>query len=156
MYLFPYKRETLVLPLDAREALALIDHATEPVSRVPSKGNSKFLFNGVILEDTFNISKKVNYPQNYLPIIEGRIEATGRGCIIFLKYELFFSSKMFLGLWSVLSILIGLFFFIYVEKQTYALASVGAGALNYIVSLLNFQKQVKESNKALCEALHLI
>lgn len=155
MTLLPHKRETIVLPFSAEEALFLIEQVTEPVSRVISKGNDKITFNGMIYEETFKVSKKVDYPQNYLPIIVGKIEDTKLGSIIFLEYELFFSSKMFLSLWTVLSILIGAFFFFFPKQYDYALISVGTGALNYVISLLNFNKQVKHSREELCRALQI-
>ena len=155
MHLFPYKRETVVLPFGTSEALRLIDKVTEPVSRVTSKDQKNYLFNGVVYDQTFKISRKVNYPQNYLPLIKGQIEETRLGSIIFLEYELFFSSRMFLGLWSVLSILIAAFLCFYPHEYTYAIISIAAGTLNYVVSLMNFKKQVKESHDALCKALEL-
>lgn len=155
MYLFPYNRETIVLPFTAKEALYLIERVTRPVSRIAEKDNSEILFNGAFFGDSFKISRKVNYPQNYLPLIKGKIETTKLGSIIFLEYELFFSSRMFLGLWTVLSILIAIFLIAYPKEYQYAMISLCMGVLNYVVSLMNFNKQVKESRDVLYNVLKL-
>jgi len=154
MHLFPYKQETIVLPFEAKEALSLIESVTGPVSRVISREDD-VLFNGTFYGDAFTISKKVNYPQNYLPLIKGRVEKTRLGSIIFLEYELFFSSRMFLGLWTVLAILIAAFLAIFPNEYEYSAISLSAGTINYIVSLMNFNKQVKESRAVLFQALNL-
>lgn len=155
MYLLPYKRETVVLPFSTTEALLLIGHVTEPVSMSPSKDDKKFLFNGMIYDKSFKISRKINYPQNFLPLIKGQVEETRLGSILFVEYELFFSSRMFLTVWSVLCILIALFFSIYPKEYMYAVIALLAGSLNYAVSWMNFNKQVKDSHAALCKALAL-
>ncbi|MEL7002792.1 MAG: hypothetical protein AAFN93_08675 [Bacteroidota bacterium] len=154
MHLFPYNQETVVLPFEAGEALRLIEKVTGPISRVITKNND-FLFNGTFRDNTFTISRKVDYPQNYLPLIKGKVETTRHGSILFLEYELFFSSRMFLSLWTILSIMIAAFLVVFQNEYRYATVSLGAGIINYLVSLMNFKKQVKESRSVLFEALKL-
>ena len=153
--MFPNTKETVVLPIGAQEVISLLKKVTLPVSRVLDKTTEGIMFNGSFAGDTFTISRKIDYPQNYLPLIKGRVEDTGIGSIIFLEYELFFSSKMFLTFWSVLSVVASLFLLLLQGKANFAIASIGIGLINYLVTLMNFKKQVKESKNVLLSALKL-
>lgn len=156
MTIIPHKRETLILPFSANEVISRLSIVTQPASFTTSKNsNSHIRFVGQINHNSFKISRKINYPQNYLPIITGDIEESSRGCIIFLRYKLFFSSLMFFMFWTVMTALIGSFFLVYPKEYLYAALSFISGFINYIVTVLNFHKQVKISRQALDEALKI-
>lgn len=153
--LFPYRKETMVLPIPLDEALIHLSKVTRPVSRSVKKGETQFLFNGSIDKDRFTISRRVDYPNNYIPLIKAFTGDSTRGCILFLEYRLFFSSFMFLVFWSIISVLLGLFLLFYAHEINYAMVAWGAGILNYVVTLMNFKKQYIISRKLLLEALEL-
>ncbi len=153
--LVPYRKETMVLPIPVGEALAHLSKVTRPVSRSVKKGETQFLFNGSVEQGRFTISRRVDYPNNYIPLIKAYVEDSTRGCILFLEYSLFFSSFMFLVFWSVISVLLGLFLLFYAHEINYAMVAWGAGILNYVVTLMNFRKQYTISRKLLLEALEL-
>lgn len=155
MTLIPHKNETLVAPITALQAISRLSLVTQPASLNESKENPGILFIGHIGQSSFRISRKVNYPQNYLPIIRGSIEGSSRGCIIFIKYRLFFSSTLFFTFWTSMTFLIGLFFTIFSRDYWYAAIAFSSGIANYTVTLLNFNKQVKLSRAALDKALKM-
>lgn len=156
MTLIPHKSETLVLPITAPQVMSRLSSKTQPARLSESDpGQQKILFNGFIEHDSFKISRKVSYPQNYLPLIKGRLEGSSRGCILFLQYNLFFSSLMFFSFWTVMTLLIGMFFIFINKEYTYAIVAFASGAVNYTVTVLNFNKQVKLSRQALDEALRI-
>lgn len=155
MTLVPHKNETLVAPITALQAISRLSLVTQPASLNESKENPGILFIGHIGQSSFRISRKVNYPQNYLPIIKGRIEGSSRGCIIFIKYRLFFSSTLFFTFWTSMTFLIGLFFTAFSKDYLYASIAFSSGIANYTVTLLNFNKQVKLSRAALDRALKM-
>lgn len=156
MTLIPRKRETLISAFPARMVISRLSRVTQPALRTQSgTGRDDIRFNGHVGQSSFKISRKVNYPQNYLPLIKGSIEETSRGCIIFLSYRLFFSSLMFFMFWTVVTFLIGTFFLAYAGDYLYASIAFGSGIINYLVTVLNFNKQVKLSRKELNEVLNV-
>lgn len=156
MTLIPHKNETLVLPITCLQVISRLSLLTQPASLTELETRDEDIrFNGFIGKDSFRLSMKVNYPQNYLPMMKGRIETSSRGCIIFLKYRLFFSSLMFFSFWTIMTLLIGLFFILINQEYLYATIALASGAINYLVTVLNFNKQVKASKQAICEALKI-
>ena len=156
MRLLPYFQETLVLPFSGAETHRKLRQATRPLeigAEYPAAVEKMFLFNGVVKENRFRISKKIRHPENFLPLIVGRIEGTTTGSILFIRYRLFFSSALFLVFWSVICILLCLFFLIFYHKYLYSAASFLIGICNYVVATKNFHLQIRSSRRALNEAL---
>ncbi len=145
----------MVLPVPMEKILTDLARVTRPVSLSVKKGETRYLFNGSVERGRFIISRKVDYPNNYIPLITGWVEDSTRGCILFLKYRLFFSSLIFLIFWSVVCILLSLFLFFMAGETTYALIALAAGATNYVVTLMNFHKQYSLSRKLLLKAIDL-
>lgn len=61
-----------------------------------------FLFNGNVKESAFAISQIVNRPNNFLPLIKGKIEGSEKGSLVYLEFSLFPSVKYFLVFWILL------------------------------------------------------
>lgn len=151
MYLLPRKRETIVLPFPAREVYERIWKSVKPVQDgilTLDEPDQQFLFNGWVKQDKFSISLKVARPQNFLPVITGIIEETSTGSIIFVKYRMFPVSKAFLLFWSVITLLIALFFG-YMDRYIFATVSLVLGVSNYAVAVANFSIQVRRSSRVL-------
>ncbi|MBL3654922.1 hypothetical protein [Fulvivirga sediminis] len=155
MTVIPHKSETLVLPLSAEQITHSLRAVTQPATLMQERNNNSVLFIGNVHHDKFRISRKVTYPQNYLPLIVGRIEASSRGCIIFLRYNLFFSSFLFLSFWSVFTLLVSCFFVFYQKEYGYACVAFAACLANYTVTILNFNKQIKMSRNLINRTLNL-
>ncbi len=157
MYLLPIERETWVLPYQQDEVFKKLWKATLPVRpevRIPNVPEHTFLFNGWVKLDQFKLSKKIPRANNFLPIMYGEIEKTSKGSIVFVRYQLFFATIVFLVFWSVVTVLFAIYFYVYEQIYLYSGISVAAGIANYAVTVLNFKKQVEQSSQQLREALY--
>ncbi|MGK7391527.1 MAG: hypothetical protein ACNS60_14325 [Candidatus Cyclobacteriaceae bacterium M2_1C_046] len=148
MILIPAKEETLVLPYSYEKVILRISLHLDTQGDQPEK-----TFNGWIKPTTFKIIQKVRRPDNYIPLIIGKIEPTSKGCILFIKYRLLYSTRMFLVFWSILLILLSLFFGLEHKVYLYASLALGIGILNYLIVYFNFKKKVKISHELLLKVL---
>ena len=158
MRLLPYFQETLVIPWSGADTHRKLRQATRPLEigvDYPDAVERKFLFNGWVKENRFRISRKIQHPENFLPLIVGRIEGTSTGSILFIRYRLFFGSALFLVFWSIISILLCLFFLIFYQKYIYSAVSLSLGIFNYVIATKNFHLQIRSSRRVLNEALKL-
>ena len=158
MEYLPFRSETIVLPYEATEVRNRLIKVIRPVSdkyqeKKEAIESYPYLFNGVFENDQFTISKIIKQPENFLPLITGKVEATSVGCIIFLKYRMFFSTNMFLGFWSVVTFLMTLLFIIGYNNYLYATVCLGFGVVNYSIAIANFNVQVRQSKKLLNQVL---
>ena len=160
MEYLPFRSETVVLPYDAAEVKNRLIRVIKPVrdkyqQKTEEKtGSSQYLFNGTFENDRFTISQIIKQPENFLPLISGKIESTSVGCIMFLKYHMFFSTNMFLGFWSVVTFLMTLLFVIGYNNYLYATVCFGFGVVNYSIAIANFNVQVKKSKRLLDQVLN--
>lgn len=155
MLWWPYKRETIVSSLSEKELMTRLDLITSPPVRSKKYLDQKASFIGTLDKNHFRISPKVNAPENFLPIIEGTIDTTSMGCIIFLKFKLFFSSMMFLTFWSGITLLVGAFFIFIIHQTNLGLLSISAGLINYFFTVYFFSRKVKESFNRLLNELKM-
>lgn len=156
MYFLPIERETWVLPYGEKELFRRLWKVSKPVKvedPIPDIPEHHFLFNGWVEKSRFKLSRKIGRPNNFLPIIDGKIESTSKGSIIFLRYRMFFSTIAFLIFWSVVTTLIALYFYIYEKIYLYGTISLLLGIANYAITVLNFKKQVKLSSRVLKEVV---
>ncbi|MEJ2003950.1 MAG: hypothetical protein P8X57_03080 [Cyclobacteriaceae bacterium] len=153
MTIIPYKTETLVSTLPPNEVLLRLHLATMPAEK-REKG-SDMVFQGIIADDHFRISQNLRHPNNFVPMIEGTLDETSHGSIIFIKYKLFFSSVMFLVFWTFVTIGVGAFLIFTNNSFWYAGLAFFLGALNYLIVILNFNKQVGISHNLLLERLNI-
>jgi len=148
----PVNKETLVLPVASAKALKLLaqrTYAVHTTEYVSFGDGHKYVFNGVIENHTFKIYLRLKHPENYLPVITGRIEKTSLGCILFIRYDLIFSTRFFLILWSILTILMAFFFFHMGGNLSNSIFALLFGAANYLLTMVNFDRQVKKSRQAI-------
>jgi hypothetical protein len=154
--LFPLSRETIVSSYDAEELyhrLWSVTQPTEDKAWMPDVEEDALLFNGKVKKGSFRLSRKVKRANNFLPLIQGRVESTSIGSIVFIRYRFFLWTMSFLIFWSVLTLLFALYFIVYEKIYINAAFSVSLGLANYIIAVLNFRKQVKISSHALREVL---
>ncbi|MGK7394991.1 MAG: hypothetical protein ACNS62_10475 [Candidatus Cyclobacteriaceae bacterium M3_2C_046] len=154
MTFFPYKKETLVLPHEAGQLENLLVRYVKPARQMSSPPlgsgkSSEAIFNGCIAEGKFRISMIIKVPQNFLPLITGRIEATSRGCLVFLHYQLFYSTLLFIMMWSIICLMMALLFFLAYKIYLYGIIALIAGLINYGIALVNFNMYYKRSRLAL-------
>ncbi|MDH5368101.1 MAG: hypothetical protein OEW67_14035 [Cyclobacteriaceae bacterium] len=147
----PKKTETLVLPNSSRELLDRLDEIVYTTENKLDRANEEdhHLFIGTIEESAFVISLKLNKVDNFIPLINGDIENTSKGSIVFLKYTLFKSTRMFLVFWTVLIFLLSFMLIVFQDKVWYGSLALLVSLANYIVTIVNFRRKVKVSREYL-------
>lgn len=156
MRLLPLYQETIVLPMDEQETAWRLEQVIRPLVKYveySEEAEESFLFNGWIKGNRFRISRRIRHPENFLPIMVGRIEGTSVGSILFIQYRLFFSAAMFLIFWTIICLLMSLFLLIFPQEYIYAAVAFGLGVSNYVIATKNFYIQIRNSQKTLNEAL---
>jgi hypothetical protein len=154
--LLPLSRETIVSSYDAKKLSQRLWKATNPIKGetwMPDVREDELLFNGWVKSGRFRLSRKVNRANNFLPVINGRIESSSMGSIVFVRYSLFIWTLSFLIFWSVLTSLFALYFFVYEKIYINAIFSLLLGVANYVIAVLNFHKQVRISSQTLHKVL---
>ena len=149
MNFLPHYNETIVLPFGVAEAVKLLEQHTKGADEVPESGGDEIYFNGKTEGNRFRVSRVIKKPENFLPLITGRVEGTSRGCIIFVRYTLFFSTSLFLIFWSLVTCFLALYLVFYPVEYIYATISFSAGIANYVIAVVSFGRQVAKSKKAL-------
>lgn len=149
MNLIPYHSETLVSALSKNEVLGHLIRVTSEVNYLDqrTRTNKKILFNGLVGQAGFRISKVVDKGDTFLPLVIGEVEETPRGSIIFLKYRLFPGAIFFLAFWSVILLAFAAYFFSYVENYNSAAICSVLAICNYGLAMYFFDRQVKASRK---------
>ena len=130
--LFYSNLEKFVKPLKSNQASDLIDN---------------YIFNGLWDKKGFSISLILKIPNNFIPVIKGDFVSSEEGILMKLTYELFPATKRLLLFWTVLSLLITLFFFVLYQAWLYGSISLGFCIVNYILSRENFKIQVRKSER---------
>ncbi|MBK6265467.1 hypothetical protein JKA74_10500 [Marivirga sp. S37H4] len=112
MQWWPAKSEILISHLPPREIFRRLNLAVKPTNYQSFKNRSLddtpeevYLFNGKVSNTGFAISQVVQKPDNFLPLIQGKVEGTSKGSLVYIKYRLFPSVKLFLGFWFILMLL---------------------------------------------------
>ncbi|WP_339866678.1 hypothetical protein [uncultured Algoriphagus sp.] len=147
MNLLPYDSETLVSALSKEEVLSHLNRVTREVNYLDPRTQVKgdILFNGLIGQKGFRISKVVDRADTFLPLILGKIETTPRGCILFINYRLFPGALFFIAFWSVILLAFTAFYCFILPNYAYASICFVLGIINYAVALYFFNRQVKAS-----------
>jgi hypothetical protein len=147
--LYPSRNETIVTPLRAEEVEQRFARATN--NSLPA--NREYLFSGWVKENRFVVSLKVTRPNNYLPRVSGQIESTSTGSILFLRSQLFPTTKMFMVFWFLFIILAGLVIGFQSKNWLYLLGGFALIGFIYWVVWSNFTIQYRLTRKAIEQVL---
>lgn len=157
MSLWPFQNRTLVLSCSADEALRRLKNSVVEMDKKEynpkEKAEDDTEFNGWFSDYTFRLSKRIAHPDNFIPIVDGHIESTSSGSILFVNFKLFFSSLLMVSLWTILSILLAIFFLFVYHQVIYASIAIVVGLVQYFVVTLNFNRQVVKTWMALKSVL---
>jgi len=150
----PNKQETRLVSLNQEQLLEKFEKHVKPVDKSFNREDStNYLFNGVWSSDEFSISLKLKSSNNFIPIIHGKYMDSDKGILIQLNYVLFPATKKLLMFWTILTLLITLFFIGLYQAWIYGAISFGFCLVNYILSIENFKIQVRKSNRMLNKML---
>lgn len=154
----PQYSEILVSAMTCEEVIARLDGATKDVdylSHPRYEEDEEHLFNGKVHKTTFRLSLVVRRADSFLPLIKGKIEPTRAGCIIFLDYSLFPGAAFFITFWSVVTLVMGLFFLFAASQPWFAVASLLVGLGNVLFVWHHFKRKVKRSQAIFHQMLSL-
>lgn len=161
-----YEQQTLVLTFSAEELCERLSQKTKPIQgsqdnfdeiyfrrfRERNVGTD-FYFRGKVTEEKIAIYQALNYPEYFLPRIKGTIAETSQGCILFLKYQLFPSSKYFLLLSLFILMSIAFTFLLIAQNWLNFILVWVIGLGVYAVILSNFHRKVRISQNLLHKTL---
>ena len=152
MTLLPNHYETFVLTQPSLETIKKIRDATTSKTLVPGHPSGA-RFTGWVKENRFRVSLKISKPNNYIPLVTGRIEPTSTGCLVFVTYKLFPVTKMFLVFWSAFILLAGTIAGYQYRSVPYVAGAILLlGAVHWI-TWSNFRLQLKFTHQALLDVL---
>lgn len=157
MNIFPHHSEILVSSFSCEEVARKIAAVTKRVNYLDYSEYSKenCQFNGKIGDNRFRLSLMIKRADSFLPLINGKIEPTRTGCILFLKYTLFPSSTFFLAFWSMVTLLMAVLFVLYDNQWLYASLCLLAGAGNFAFAWMYFKSKLKQSQMIFHQMLSL-
>ncbi|EOZ92000.1 fumarate hydratase [Indibacter alkaliphilus LW1] len=149
MPFLPFQSEVLVTGLEKSEVLQRLDLVTRNVNFLDYEARQKkgFEFNGIVHQDGFRLSLVIDKADSFLPLIQGKVEESGKGSILFLEYKLFPGSVFFLGFWTIVTLVLFFFFGLMAEKPLYALVSLALGISNYLFAWSHFKRKTKSSQE---------
>lgn len=151
---FPLEEETRLLDLDESQLQAKFKKHIKLVDRKSEDEDSDdFLFNGIWNDEEFSVSIKVRVSNNFIPIIHGKYMPADDGILLKLSYRLFPATKRLLAFWTILTILITLFFIGIHQAWLYGAISFGFCLVNYVLSIENFKSQLRKSKRRLEQML---
>lgn len=140
--------------MDYEELIDRFERNIKPIKKNADKKEKKeYLFNGLWNKEEFSISLKLKIGNNFIPIIHGKYMDSDEGMLIQLNFDLFPATKKLLIFWTVLTLLITLFFVALYQAWIYGAISFGFCLVNYILSVENFKIQVRKSKRMLDKML---
>lgn len=156
--IWPKTIETWVVPHRPEMVCAIMKRKVKEVNRQSLSMEDEheqqhYLFNGKVYAERFTISRKIDRPDNFIPLIKGEWIGSDKGSLMRITYQLFGSTLMFLGFWTIVCILSSLLMAFFYQEYMLAVSVLLIGLLNYWVSISNFKKRVKECRKVLQEVL---
>lgn len=147
---FPTEEEVRLVSLSEAQLHDNLGKYIEPVGKDKQNFTGQSgLFTGVWNERGFSISLKLKISNNFVPVINGDIIKSEEGLLIRSRFSLFPATKRLLLFWTVLSILITLFFVGLYQAWLYGAISFGFCIVNYVLARENFKIQVRKSKRML-------
>lgn len=125
-----------------------------PPSKENSKNAKRIKFNGIIKSSSFLISSNVTYPQYFIPMIKGEFIEGETETLLKLEYDLPASTKVYLNLWVIITILSIVYCIVIINNILYASTALSIFAFNYIVVYQNFIMHMKKSKESLLQILN--
>ena len=149
----PFGRETLVSALSKEEVLDRLAAVTRGTRR-EGLPEIRPLFNGSVEEDGFRLSRVIEKGDNFLPLLLGKVEETPRGCIIFVRYQIFATTRFFLWFWTLVLMAFSLFFLLVTNQFLQGGACLSLTGVNYALAVFFFHRQLVPSKKLFQEVIN--
>lgn len=152
--ILPNSSRTIVTILELSEVYDRLRSATTKQALTQNSISArKIAFVGTIQPDRFTISLKVTRPNNFLPVVRGRLESTHSGCLIFMKLGLFPSTRTYLIFWLLFVLVAGLIVSRQYESHLLLAAPLLLDLIILWIAWTNFNMQLRFTMRALDEVL---
>ncbi len=122
-------------------------------NRSSINSNPDILFIGGVSENGFQVTRRLDRPENFMPQIKGTIRPIAEGCLLSIRYTLQFSSRMFVVFWTVTTLFFALFLWFIQTDMKLGLIALGALVFNIAITHINFYRQYKKSRIVLIDVL---
>ncbi|MCB0486974.1 MAG: hypothetical protein KDC99_00765 [Cyclobacteriaceae bacterium] len=151
--ILPYFQETVISTQSSEYIISKIDAVTSSKLLLQNQNDPAHFFTGWVREGRFRISLKINRPNNYLPLVIGNIEPTSNGCIVFLSYTLFPTTKIFLIFWNLFVLIVCIT--ASYQYKTFLYGALGVLLIVFIqwIAWSNFNLQLKRTRELLINIL---
>jgi hypothetical protein len=145
---FPLKQETRLVTIPEGQLFKNLEKFIKPVKPDETADlRGEYLFNGIWNKENFSISLILKISNNFVPIISGNVLSSDEGTLVKLKYEMFPATKKLLMFWTIITLLITLFFIGIYQAWLYGAISFGFCVVNYILSREHFKIQTRKSRR---------
>jgi len=149
--LLPQKNETLIVAHDWDVVLERLSEVT--TGQINYEGTVPKKLAGWIKDDRFQLLIRQRRPNSFAPVVEGKIDPTSTGCLIFLQYRLMPMTRMYLVLWTIIASISGIFLAIYYANFMLGLASICTIALIHGIAWGNFNIHLKPLHDVIFKVL---
>lgn len=150
MRLYPEETETHVLSHDfelVTSRLEAVIGKQVTISGVPR------LIDGWLKEDKFQLTLRTRRQQFFVPLVNGRIESSSKGSLVFVHYALYPATKLLLSFWSVVLPLLAIVFYVGYGKAGTSSALLLFTVAIHAIAVLNFRYHVRITKQMLRELL---
>lgn len=135
--LLPQENKTLIVAHDWQVVVQRLTEVT--ATQVNEVGSPAKRLTGWVMGDRFQLIIRQRRLNAFMPMVEGRIDPTSAGCLIFLRYRLMPITRMYLVLWTAITIVSGISLAIYYQDFLLCLAAMVIIALIYGIAWGNFR-----------------
>lgn len=135
--LLPQETETLIVSHDWDVVLQRLENASTFDALAGGKGLAPLT--GWVKEDRFQLMLRQRRPNGFMPMVEGRIDPTSTGCLLFLNYKLMPMTRMYLVLWISIVFISGILLSVYYDNIFIGLAAAGIIAFMNLIAWANFK-----------------
>jgi hypothetical protein len=149
--LLPQKKETMIVAHDWDVVLQRLMEVTTDQANYAGRTPKKLA--GWIKDDRFQLLMRQRRMNSFMPVVEGKIDPTSTGCLIFLHYRLMPATRMYLILWTIITFVSGIFLTIYYVNMLLGLASVAIIALIHWIAWANFRIHWRPLHDVIFEVL---
>ena len=136
-------QKTYILPFSSSTFLSELQRVTKPYGETPNRKKDflNYHFTGKITPTTFQITRTVAEPNNFLFIAQGSVESSSKGCIIFVRFKMFAFTKFLMIFFGLLGLLATLFLLVHEQNWLYGGVTGVFTCIHTLVCLLNLKRQ---------------
>jgi hypothetical protein len=135
--LLPEANETMVVAHDLNEVVQRMSGITSQQLLEP--GMQPTSLSGWVKNDRFQAIIRQRRLNSFMPVVEGTIDSTRNGCLIFLRYRLMPFTRLYLVLWTVIALVSGLCLMFYHHNIFVGLAAAAIIVVIHAVAWANFK-----------------